>query len=100
FVVVLGDLDENIVEARGKAQLIAEKVRLALSVPYRLSIAKENRTASTVEHTCSASIGVALFVNQDAPLEDIMKGADAAMYQAKSAGRNSIRFYESEPGKI
>jgi diguanylate cyclase (GGDEF)-like protein/PAS domain S-box-containing protein len=93
FVVVLGDLDEDQVESQKQAQLIAEKIRLALAAPYRLSITKENSRPATVEHHCSASIGVVIFVNHEAPLEDIMKWADAAMYQAKEAGRNAIQFY-------
>jgi GGDEF domain-containing protein len=36
---------------------------------------------------------VALFVNHETAQEDILKRADAAMYQAKDAGRNAIRFY-------
>jgi diguanylate cyclase (GGDEF)-like protein len=93
FVVVLGDLDEDQIESQKQALLIAEKIRLALAAPYRLSITKENSRPATVEHHCSASIGVVIFVNHEAPLEDIMKWADAAMYQAKEAGRNAIQFY-------
>ncbi|HEU0234750.1 MAG TPA: diguanylate cyclase [Gallionella sp.] len=37
-----------------------------------------------------------LFVNHDANSEDILKWADMAMYQAKEAGRNLIRFYDSK----
>jgi diguanylate cyclase (GGDEF)-like protein len=47
-----------------------------------------------VEHHCSASIGVALFINHVSSQSDLMKWADAAMYQAKVAGRNVVRFYE------
>jgi diguanylate cyclase (GGDEF)-like protein len=46
-----------------------------------------------VEHRCSASIGVALFLSDEASQADILKWADAAMYRAKDAGRNAIRFY-------
>jgi GGDEF domain-containing protein len=37
-----------------------------------------------------------LFINHEASTEDIIKWADIAMYQAKEAGGNQIRFYGSE----
>ena len=46
-----------------------------------------------VEHHCTASIGVALFINHETSQDEIFKWADKAMYQAKEAGRNSIRFH-------
>ena len=50
----------------------------------------------TIVHHCSASIGVVLFANHETPQTDILEWADAAMYQAKDAGRNAIRFYETD----
>jgi diguanylate cyclase (GGDEF)-like protein len=50
----------------------------------------------TVKHHCTASIGVVMFINHEASQDDILKWADAAMYQAKEAGRNLIRFYASK----
>jgi GGDEF domain-containing protein len=38
-------------------------------------------------------MGVALFVNHESSQGEIMKRADAAMYQAKDAGRNAVRFF-------
>lgn len=49
---------------------------------------------SLVEHHCTASIGVALFIDHEASQDDLLKWADAAMHQAKDAGRNRTRFYE------
>ena len=46
-----------------------------------------------IEHHCSASIGVVIFISHEANQEDILNWADAAMYQAKAAGRNLIRFH-------
>lgn len=48
-----------------------------------------------VEHHCTSSIGVTLF-NQNNTQEDILKWADAAMYQAKDDGRNLVRFYKAK----
>jgi diguanylate cyclase (GGDEF)-like protein len=96
FVVVLGDLDQDKVESEKQAQVIAEKIRLTLSEPYLLSVNKESQTGTTVEHHCSASIGVVLFLNHETTQEDILKWADASMYQAKDAGRNTIQFYSAK----
>ncbi len=45
-----------------------------------------------VEHHCSASIGVLVFTDNDTSQNDILKRADAAMYQAKPDGRNRVHF--------
>ena len=44
----------------------------------------------------SASIGVTLFGPQQERIEEPLKRADTAMYQAKSAGRNTIRFFDPQ----
>jgi len=48
--------------------------------------------AEIITHHCSASLGAALFFAHDLGSEDIVKNADAAMYQAKRAGRGQMRF--------
>ena len=61
-------------------------------------MAQPGKQEESVEHHCSASIGVVLFFDHEASQNDLMKWADAAMYQAKDAGRDTIRFYEpNEP---
>lgn len=95
FVVILSDLDEDKSESTAQAAIVAEKIRNTLSEPYLLTVKHEGEAEDTVEHHCTASIGVVLFVNHEASQDDILKWADAAMYQAKAAGRNLIRFYDS-----
>ena len=95
FVVMLSELDADKAKSAAQAAGVAEKVRLSLAEPYRLTIAHPGESIATVEHHCTASIGVVLFINHDASQTDLMKWADAAMYQAKEAGRNVFRFYES-----
>lgn len=94
FVVMLSELGEEKTAATSQARLVAEKILSALSAPYLLAVRREEQSNSTVEHHCTASIGVAIFINHEESQDDIFKWADAAMYQAKDAGRNSIRFYE------
>lgn len=45
------------------------------------------------EFVVSPSIGISLYPQDGTDVEDLLKHADVAMYQAKGSGRNSIRFY-------
>jgi len=96
FVVMLSELDEDKTESTAQASVVAEKIRTTLAEPYLLTIQQESKAEYTVEHHCTSSIGVELFIDHEASSEDIIKRADKAMYQAKEAGRNLIRFYESK----
>ncbi len=94
FVVMICELDPNDPEqVRAQALAVAEKIRLSLAQPYRISLRRDEGEPLSVVHHCSASIGVTLFVNHEIDAGEIFKRADAAMYQAKEAGRNTIRFW-------
>jgi PleD family two-component response regulator len=58
-----------------------------------LSVVTAGGTTACVDHHCTASIGVVIFSSDDGSQDDILKWADAAMYDAKQSGRNGIRFY-------
>ena len=92
FVVLLGELDTDRTESARQASEVAEKIRASLATPYRLTLSEGAQAGISVQHHCSASIGVALFLNHEASQTHILKCADAAMYQAKEAGRNVVRF--------
>jgi diguanylate cyclase (GGDEF)-like protein/PAS domain S-box-containing protein len=93
FVIMLSELNENLAESRLQSATVAEKVRSVLSLPYRLPVRNKGQVSATIEHLCTASIGVALFVNDEADQDDLLNRADETMYQAKRSGRNAIRFY-------
>jgi diguanylate cyclase (GGDEF)-like protein/PAS domain S-box-containing protein len=95
YVVVISELDAAYTKSRSLAETVAEKIRAALAQPYLLKIGLPGSAPIAIEHQCSASIGVVLFIDHQATQDDILKRADAAMYEAKVAGRNSIRFYEA-----
>jgi len=85
FVVVLETLSAATEEAANQAELVAEKIRAALVLPYQL---KDHA------HHTTPSIGLVLFKGHQTTFDDLLKHADTAMYQAKTAGRNAIRFYD------
>jgi diguanylate cyclase (GGDEF)-like protein len=91
FVVMLCELDEDKQESVTHATRVAEKILAALSESYEITVGDEK-----VVHRCTASIGVCMFINHEASQEELLKWADMAMYQAKEAGRNTIRIYNSE----
>lgn len=96
FVVMLGELATDYAKSIAHAKVVAEKIRVRLSDVYQLNVTGEDEAESIIEHRCSASIGVFVFLDHEAGADDILKYADNAMYQAKAAGRNMIRFYEAE----
>lgn len=93
FVVMMCELTHNRVEATEQARVVAEKIRHSLSEPYSLLVRIDGSTLTTIEHRCSASIGVLVFNCAEATADHILTGADAAMYQAKDAGRNLVRLF-------
>lgn len=88
FVVLLCELSTQPGEAAEQAVAIAEKVRTRLAEPYVLQSAP---SAPSIQHECTASIGVAVFRGRDESQNAVIDRADAAMYRAKEEGRNRIQ---------
>jgi diguanylate cyclase (GGDEF)-like protein/PAS domain S-box-containing protein len=87
FVVILQDLSENSEEAAAQTEAIGEKIRATLSQAY--TIAGQTQLSTP-------SIGVTLFAGEDKSIDELMKRADLALYQAKAAGRNTLRFFDPD----
>ena len=87
FVVMLEDLGEQDLEAAEQTEAVGEKILAALGQPYQL-VAHEYR--------CTPSIGATLFSGYRLETEELLKQADIAMYQAKKAGRNTVRFFDQQ----
>ncbi len=85
FVVMLEELSADPQDAAIQAEAVGEKILAALGQPYQLVGQR---------YHCTPSIGVALFADHNNSIEEIMKRADLAMYQAKAAGRNCLRFFD------
>ena len=94
FVVMLSELDADKELSVAQSGIVAEKIRVILAEPYLLTRKQKDNAEITVEHHCTSSIGVVLFINHEASQEDILKWADMAMYQAKERGRNLVHFFE------
>ena len=86
FVVMLEELGADPAGAAVQAEIVAEKIRLELARPYSL--------AGDTEYFRSASIGISLFFGQEKSIDILLKQADIALYKAKDAGRNAIRFFD------
>lgn len=91
FVVVLAELSTSEESATAQAQAVAEKILAALNEPYILA---------THECHSTPSIGLVLFKGTEVTVEDILKQADRAMYKAKGAGRNTLRFYNTASSEL
>lgn len=85
FVVILEDLSADDEEAATQAETVGEKILLTLSHPYLLD---------EYHHHSTASIGISLFSGYAESEEELLKRADAAMYRAKTGGRNTLRFFD------
>jgi diguanylate cyclase (GGDEF)-like protein/PAS domain S-box-containing protein len=94
FVVMLDELDSDLDAARQNAAQVAEKIRLALAQPYQLTVALRDGPDMQVQHSCTSSIGIAMFPEQAGSAAEVLKRADLAMYCAKAAGRNAFSFYQ------
>ena len=85
FAVLLADLDENQLEAAMQAETVAHKILDALKQPYQLDGS---------EVSCTGSIGITLFGEHNDDNVEALKRAEMAMYQAKTQGRNTLRFFD------
>jgi len=80
FVVLLADQPES----TSTISAILEKVRAAIAEPIEIE-------GQVLHVTCS--IGLATYPNDGSDAETLLKNADAAMYQAKTAGRDNFQLY-------
>jgi diguanylate cyclase (GGDEF)-like protein/PAS domain S-box-containing protein len=85
FVVMLEDLSEDEADAAAQAETVGEKILYSVAQPFNLKGRDYHGTLS---------IGVCLFNDAHPGVEELLKRADVAMYQAKSGGRNALCFFD------
>ncbi|MDD2759995.1 MAG: EAL domain-containing protein [Methylomonas sp.] len=86
FVVLLEGLGKTEPIAAAQTEALAENLRLALNQPFVLS-------DSRMVYYTTPSIGLTLFLGTEHSPEVLIKQADVALYQAKDAGRNTVRYF-------
>ena len=87
FVVILENLSEHPFEAAAQTEDLGERILAALNQPFQFA---------THEQQSTASIGATLFDDKHQTSNELLKQADIAMYQAKKAGRNTLRFFDPQ----
>jgi len=88
FMVLIEDLGSNASEAAHAIKIVAEKI-----------VSSYNEVRKKTSHVSmgSISIGATLFQGEsDGKIEELMKQSDLALYLAKEAGRNCIKFYDED----
>jgi diguanylate cyclase (GGDEF)-like protein/PAS domain S-box-containing protein len=87
FIVMLENLHEHQLEAAAQTEMVGEKILVSLNQPYQLA---------SYNYCNTPSIGATLFKNHAHNVEDLLRQADIAMYQAKASGRNTLRFFDPQ----
>lgn len=86
FVVILANLGTEKAKAAAlQAEAVGENILAAFTEVFKLD---------TYEYPCTPSIGVTLFSPEDRNVDELLQRADLAMYDAKTAGRNGLRFFD------
>jgi diguanylate cyclase (GGDEF)-like protein/PAS domain S-box-containing protein len=85
FVVMLEDLSEHPEEAALQAEAVGNKILAAFGPAFELG---------SRSYRSTPSIGVTLFGKTATNVDDLLKHADLAMYQAKGSGRNTLRMFD------
>jgi diguanylate cyclase (GGDEF)-like protein/PAS domain S-box-containing protein len=87
FVIMLEELSKSAEIAAARAKTTGEKILVSLNQTYQLT---------SHEYQNTPSIGITLFINHQHSINALLKRADIAMYGAKAAGRNTLRFFDQD----
>ena len=85
FVVMIESLGADEAGAVTEAEAMGKRILAAAEQPY---------TLRGRDYHGTVSIGISLFDDKQHNIEELLKRADVAMYQAKSNGRNQISFFD------
>ena len=79
FTIILGDPIDEV-----NAIAVAQKIARVINMPMQMDGG---------EVSVTSSMGISLYPDHALRIDDLIKGADAAMYQAKQSGRDQVRLY-------
>ncbi len=82
FTVILEELTHH-----EDATTVARKIQDVMNRPFHID---------GHEMFVTTSLGIAIFPQDGADIEELLKNADTAMYRAKEQGRNNYRFYTAD----
>ncbi len=85
FTIILREVD-----GAGDVTAVAQRVIESMRKPIRVG---------GREHIVRASIGIALFPDEGASIDELLHNADLAMYRAKELGRGGAEFYNPKLGQ-
>lgn len=87
FVVILDGLEGNQDNIQHLVEKVANKIKAEINKTYDLG---------KLSYTGSCCIGITVCDDPSLPASEYLKRADLAMYQAKLAGKDAIRFFETD----
>jgi len=91
FVLLLQTLGSDPAEAAANAETVYHKIAALLAEPFQ---------SQSLQYRANASVGINLFGQLPTTADELMRHADMAMYQAKSAGKNTYRFFDTGMQKM
>ena len=91
FVILLQTLGSDPAEAAANAETVYHKIAAVLAEPFQ---------SQSLQYRANASVGINLFGQLPTTVDELMRHADMAMYQAKSAGKNTCRFFDTGMQKM
>jgi diguanylate cyclase (GGDEF)-like protein/PAS domain S-box-containing protein len=91
FVILLQSLGSDPAEAAANAETVYHKIAVLLAEPFQ---------SQSLQYRANASVGINLFGHLPSTVDELMRHADMAMYQAKNAGKNTYRFFDAGMQKM
>ncbi len=96
FVVMLIELSREKTQSVTQVHIIAEKILTALTNPYPTIIKQEGAADTIAEYSCTISMGVVVFTNDNGSRDDILEQAERSMHKAKESGSSQICFNDTD----
>jgi diguanylate cyclase (GGDEF)-like protein len=87
FVIMIENISDNYEQAKDDVDFIVTEMLQRLNEPFDLE---------GTAYRCAVSVGIALFGLHGQTTKELLKNADAAMYQAKKLGCNIVCMFDEE----